>query len=467
MSEKNSRSRFAESGLRRTLSSRQVGMLAVGGVIGVGLFYGASLSVKIAGPGVLIAFVLCGLIAAIVMRALGEMTVEKPVSGSFRDYAETELGRGVGFVTGWMWWFFWTATVMSELAAIGKLVQFWFPGFQPWIPGLIALVLFTLSNLLAVKVFGEIEYWFAILKVFAVVLFLVFGLLVMFTGVFSHGHPAGVANLWKSGGFLPNGFAGVFACLSLVIQAYSGIETLAVEAGETQNPRTNVRRAFRAVTLRILVLYIGSIFVMLCAFPWSSLIEHSGSPYVLLFEKVGIPLAATVVNIVIILSGLSSCNTGLYGGSRMLYSMAVENNANSRLARTNKNQVPHGAVWVTALMISIGTVITYVAPNSVYIWITSASAFASLWTWGVILIAEIVFRKRRQQTGAGVQLPMPMWPVLPIVGLVLLVISFIAILVSPYTRLSVWSGLIFLALLFVYYLVRGRRTYHVNGETER
>lgn len=449
------------SGLKRALSSRQIQMLAIGGVIGVGLFYGASLSVKIAGPAVLVGFIICGALVAIVMRALGEMTVHKPVSGSFRDYAQTYLGRGVGFVTGWMWWFYWTATVMSELAAIGKLIQFWFPNFPAWIPGFVALILFTISNLLAVKVFGEVEYWFAVLKVLAVVLFMVFGLLVMLVGMSNHGHAVGVSYLWSAGGFLPHGWVAVFASLSLVVQAYSGIETLAVEAGETQNPERNIRRAFRAVTVRILVLYVGSIFVMLCAFPWTYLTAHSGSPYVLLFAKIGIPVAATIVNVVIIMSGLSSCNTGLYGGSRMLYSMARDNNPDARLAQVNRNQVPHGAVWVTAVMISLGTLITYLAPNSVYIWITSASAFASLWTWGVILMSELVFRTRAKKNGTDIRMPMPWWPTLPVIGLVLLCVSFIAILTSPYTRVSVWSGLIFLFLLIIYYLVRGRNRYRM------
>jgi AAT family amino acid transporter len=447
--------RDSSVGLRRSLSSRQIQMLAIGGVIGVGLFYGAALSVKISGPGVLVGFIICGVIAAVVMRALGEMTVERPVAGSFRRYATEQLGSGIGFVTGGMWWFFWTATVMSELAAIGKLIQFWFVHFPAWIPGFVALILFTISNLLAVKVFGEVEYWFAVLKVFAVALFMVFGILIIATGAFNHGQAVWFRNLWENGGFLPHGWVGIFASLSLVVQAYSGIETLAVEAGETKNPAHNIARAFRAVTFRILVLYIGSIFVMLCAFPWTYLIGHGGSPYVLLFAKIGIPLAATVVNLVIILSGLSSCNTGLYGGSRMLYSMADEGHYHASLGKLNGNQVPHFAVWATAGMISIGTLLTYLAPNYVYIWITSASAFASLWTWGVILITELVFRRKTKAT--KLKLPMPFWPWLPIAGLLLLVIALIAIVTSPLTRVSVWSGLLWMVFLFVYYFVRKRR----------
>ena len=478
----------AETGLRRSLSNRQLQMLAIGGVIGVGLFYGASLSVKMAGPGVLIGFLACGLAAAIVMRALGEMTVEKPVSGSFSEYAGKHLGAKVGFVTGGMWWFYWVATVMSELAAIGKLIQFWFPTFPAWVPGLIALVLFTASNLFAVKVFGELEYWFAILKILAIVVFMVFGLLMMFTGVFTSGNPVGLTNLWKDGGFLPHGWFGVIASISLVIQAYSGIETLAVEAGESKDPARSMPKAFRRVTLRILVLYVGSIFVMLAAFPWTYLIHHPGSPYVVMFSRAGIPIAAGLVNLLIILSGLSSCNTGLYGGSRMLYSLSikrhgqqvpntvspktvdVEDSWNAEQSnrveqsgrvnesdpltpvtqRLNQNQVPHVAVWLTAAAISVGILITYLAPNNVYIWITSASAFASLWTWGIILVSELAWRSKVNRQGLRPQFAMPWWPTLPILGLLILIFSFLAMVVSPYTRISVFSGVIFLVLLFIY-----------------
>ncbi|MEW9674546.1 amino acid permease, partial [Ammoniphilus sp. 3BR4] len=221
-----------------SLTNRQIQMLAIGGVIGVGLFYGSATAVKLAGPGVLITFVLCGILAAIVMRALGEMTVEHPVAGSFSHYAGDLLGTRMGFLTAGMWWFYWVATVMSELAAIGKLVQYWFPTFPTWIPGLIGLILFALSNLLAVRVFGEVEYWFAVLKVFAVSVFMIFGALIILTGLFNDGQAVGLTNLWSNGGFLPYGWLGVLATISLIVQVYSGIETLAVEAGESHNPGT-------------------------------------------------------------------------------------------------------------------------------------------------------------------------------------------------------------------------------------
>ncbi len=449
---------LSSEGLNRSLSNRQIQMLAIGGVIGVGLFYGAGLSVRLAGPAVIIDFAVCGLLVAIVMRALAEMTIEHPLSGSFGIFAKEYLGERVSFITTWMWWFYWVATVMSELAAIGKLVQYWVPPFPAWIPGLIALFLFIGTNLLSVRIFGEVEYWFSALKVLAVVIFMVFGALIVTTGVFNGGHALGFINLWNHGGFAPNGFLGIAMAISLTVQAYSGIETLGVEAGETENPERNMRRAFRTVVWRIGVLYIGSIFIMLCAFPWNYLTAHSGSPYVLLFDKIGIPFAAGVVNLIVIFSGLSSSNTGLYGGSRMMFSSARGGRYEKWVSKLNNRRVPYVAVWITGCAIALGIVITYLAPNNVYVWITSASAFADLWVWAIILISELVFRRKKNRLGQRLKYPLPFWPLTPILGLILVALSFISIFVSPLTRISVLSGVVFLVFLFVYHMATVRKT---------
>ncbi|MEW9672927.1 amino acid permease, partial [Ammoniphilus sp. 3BR4] len=234
----------------------------------------------------------------------------------------------------------------------------------------------------------------------------------------------------------------------------SGIETLAVEAGESHNPGTTMRKAFRSVTIRISFFYIGSILIMLSAFSWTYIIESNVSPYVLMFAKIGIPVAAGLVNLIIILSALSSCNTGVYGGSRMLYGMAEKGLYSPQFTKLNRNKVPHVAVWVTAAMISLGVVITYLAPDNVYVWITSASAFASLWTWGTILVSELVFRQRARKQQQQLQYAMPLWPALPIIGLIMLVIAFIAIATSPLTRISVFGGIGWLVILLVYYQVK-------------
>ncbi|GLG01885.1 permease [Alicyclobacillus hesperidum subsp. aegles] len=457
----------SERHLRRALSARHVQMLAFGGVIGVGLFYGATVSVRLAGPSVILDFVLCGVMVAIVMRALGEMTVADPSAGSFAMLAKHRWGDRLGFVTAGMWWFYWVATVMSELAAIGKLIQFWAPNVPAWLPGLIALALFTLSNLLIVRMFGEIEYWFAVLKALAIAVFIVFGLLMMATPWLHTGGPLGIANLYAHGGFLPNGWLGAVMALSLVVQAYSGIETLGVEAAETANPKRTLQRAFRSVTWRVLVVYIGSMFVMLCAFPWTYLIDHNGSPYALMFARAGIPIAAGLVNLVIVCSGLSSCNTGLYGGSRMLYAMARQGHLSSGLARLNRKDVPHVAVWLTSLAIGIGILITYLNSNYAYVWITSASAFASLWTWFIILLLHVTGRRVTMTSASITEHSTLRRPILSYFGMCLLVGTFVFIVLSPLTRVSVFSGVVFLLIVWIYALVRFRGAKGDHDEARR
>ena len=445
--------KIPNQGLRRALGSRQVQLLSMGGVIGVGLFYGAGVALKIAGPAVIIDYVIGGLIVAIVMHALGEMTVEEPLAGSFSRFANQAFGEVFGFLTGGMWWFFWVATVMSELAAIGLLIQYWFPAFPPWIPGLIALGLFVISNLFSVEVFGEVEFWFAVLKILAIASFIVLGVLVTVMGI----NGAGMPNLWSHGGFLPNGVGGVLQAVSLVVLGYSGVETLAVTAGETGNPTKAIPQAVSNVSWRIAILYIGSISVMLVAFSWTSLAGRHVSPYVLLFAKAGIPLAATIINIIIISSGLSSSNTGLYGGSRMLFSLAKDGYLPVALKHLSQFKVPKLSVIITGLGMSVGILITYLAPNSVYVWISSASAFAAIWTWSMILLSEITIRKRKGGHSASLRYRLRLWPILPVVGLILLAGMLLAIMTSPLTEVSVWSGVLWLVFLTGWWFLYSRK----------
>ncbi len=450
------RRRLASQGLKRSLNNRQMQLLSIGGVIGVGLFYGSGVALQLAGPSILIDYAIGGVIVLIMMRALGEMTVEEPLAGSFSRHAERAMGPMVGFLTGGMWWFFWVSTVMSELSAIGLLIQYWFPAFPPWIPGLVALVLFTFANLSSVKVFGEVEFWFAVLKVFAIAAFIMVGLLLALMAVWGGGHhEAGFSNLWRYHGFFPKGLGGMLQAFSLVVLGYSGVETLAVTAGESEDPLDAIPRAVSNVSWRILILYLGSVFVMLIAFPWSALAGHHTSPYVLLFARIGLPAAATIINAIIITSGLSSSNTGLYGGSRMLFSMSHKGFLPASIQRLNSKKVPKHAVWITGLGMSVGILITYLAPNSVYVWISSAASFAALWTWGTIMISEILFRRTFQGT---LRYPMPGWPVIPVVGLVLIAATLAAIAVSPLTHISVWAGALWLLVLVVWWLAYGRKS---------
>lgn len=436
----------------------------MGGVIGVGLFYGSGVALQLAGPSILLDYAIGGLIVMIMMRALGEMTVEEPLAGSFSRHAERAMGPMAGFITGGMWWFFWVATVMSELSAIGLLVQYWAPSFPPWIPALIALALFTATNLTTVKVFGEVEFWFAILKIFAIFAFIVVGLglaLIALTGG-AH-HEAGFTNLWRYHGFWPKGLGGMLQAFSLVILGYSGVETLAVTAGETQDPAQTIPKAVSNVSWRILVLYLGSVFVMLVAFPWIALVGRHTSPYVLLFARIGVPAAATIINGIIITSGLSSSNTGLYGGSRMLFSLSDKRYLPATIKKLSPHKVPKWAVWMTGIFMSVGILITYLAPGSVYVWISSAASFAALWTWGTILVTEL---KLRRKTSAQLRYPMPGWPFLPILGLLLIAGTLIAIGISPLTHVSVFAGVIWLVMLVIWWFTYARHHAQASQETQ-
>lgn len=441
-------------GLRRSLSHRQIQLLSIGGVIGVGLFYGSGVALQFAGPSILIDYVIGGVIVFIVMRSLGEMTVEEPLAGSFSRHAEKAMGPMAGFLTGGMWWFFWVATVMSELSAIGLLVQYWFPAFPPWIPGLIALVLFTAANFTRVEVFGEVEFWFAVLKIAAILSFMLLGVLLALLALRGGAHQAGFTNLWKYHGFFPKGLGGMLQAFSVVVLGYSGVETLAVTAGESDNPDKAIPQAVSNVSWRILILYVGSIFVMLVAFPWNALVGHHTSPYVLLFARSGIPLAATIINGIIITSGLSSSNTGLYGGSRMLFSLSKDRVIPRRLGHLSKGKVPRAAVLLTGLGMSFGILITYLSPGSVYVWISSAASFAALWTWGTILVSELIARKKSPR---HLKFPVPAWPYMPLVGLLLVAGTLVAIAISPKTSLSVWAGAAWLAFLLLWWFLWGRQ----------
>lgn len=450
------KSRISRDGLKRALSPLQIQLLSIGGVIGVGLFYGSGVALTLAGPAVVLDYVIGGVVVAIVMRALGEMTVEEPIAGSFSRFAENTMGPMMGFLTGGMWWFFWVSTVMSELAAIGILVQFWVPALPAWVPGLIALVLFTLANFLHVKVFGSVEFWFAVLKIFAIAAFMGLGVFLALRALFGGQHVAGIPNLWRFGGFFPHGFSGPLQAFSLVVLGYSGVETLAVTAGETAQPEKAIPRAVSNVTWRIAILYVGSIFVMLIAFPWSALIGHHTSPYVLLFTRIGLPLAATVINAIIITSGLSSSNTGLYGGSRMLFSMSQQERLPKSLGHLSRNKVPRRAVVVTGIGMSVGILLTYLAPNTVYVWISSAASFAAIWTWSTILVSELLFKKRHQTK--RLKFPVPGGPWLPVIGLILLAGILLAIMISPLTSISVWAGIAWLLFLIVYWKLWAKAT---------
>jgi len=383
--------------LSRNLRNRHIQLIAIGGTIGVGLFLGSARAIHSAGPALILAYALGGVAIFFIMRALGELLTYRPVAGSFATYADEFCGSFAGFATGWSYWFAWVVTAMAELTAIGIYVRFWFPAVPQWLPALIALLLLYGSNLLAVRVFGELEFWFALIKVVTIVGLIVAGLVVILFHVGDLGASASFANLWSHGGFLPFGILGVLLTMQIVMFAYEGVELIGVTAGEAQNPSVVLPRATNGIIVRILIFYIGAVLVIMSLVPWNEL-SPSVSPFVFVFEKIGVPAAAGLINVVVITAATSSCNSGIFSTRRLLLALAQRGPGPRGFASLSREHVPAAAIHATAVLLLIGVALNYVVPEEVFTWVTSVALVGTFWTWGIILVSH---RNYRRAVAAG------------------------------------------------------------------
>ncbi|MEA2260032.1 MAG: amino acid transporter, family, partial [Acidobacteriaceae bacterium] len=381
-----------EDSLNRGLRERHIRLMALGSTIGVGLFLGSASAIKLAGPAILLSYVLGGIAIFIIMRALGEMAVHQPVAGSFSRYAQDHLGPLPGYLTGWNYWFMWVVTCVAEITAVGIYMGVWFPSVPQWIWALMALVAMSAVNLAAVKAYGEFEFWFAMIKVVTIVVMIVAGACMIVFGLGNHGVATGVSNLWKHGGFFPNGGFGMLMALQMVMFAYLGVEMIGVTAGEATNPRKSIPDAINSVFWRILIFYVGALFVILAIYPWNE-IGTNGSPFVMTFERLGIKSAAGIINFVVLTAALSSCNGGIYSTGRMLYNLAKQGQAPRLFQNTSPGGVPRRAIQVSSIALLFGVLLNYLVPAKVFVWVTSIATFAAIWTWTVILLSQMKFRK--------------------------------------------------------------------------
>lgn len=300
-------------GLHRGLEARHIELIALGGTIGVGLFMGSASTLKWAGPSVLLAYIIAGLFVFFIMRSMGEMLFLEPVAGSFAVYAHKYMSPYFGYLTAWGYWFMWIAVGISEITAIGVYVQFWFPEIPQWLPALIAVAMVALANVAAVRLYGELEFWFAMIKVTTIIVMILVGLGVILFGFGNGGQPIGFANLTEHGGFFAGGWKGFLFALCIVVASYQGVELVGITAGEAKNPQVTLKRAINNILWRILIFYVGAIFVIVTIFPWNG-IGTAGGPFVLTFAKIGIVAAAGIINFVVLTAALSGCNSGMYSG---------------------------------------------------------------------------------------------------------------------------------------------------------
>ncbi|SFH09105.1 L-asparagine transporter [Desulfotomaculum arcticum] len=441
--------------LHRGLRERHIQLIALGGAIGVGLFLGSASAIKTAGPALMLSYMVGGLVIFAIMRALGEIAVSYPVSGSFSAYANTFLGPLPGYLTGWTYWFMWVVTCMAEITAVGIYVNYWLPELPQWIPALAALLVMTLVNLINVKAYGEFEFWFALIKVVTIIAMILIGLGMIIFGLGHGGVSVGISNLWTHGGFFAHGIKGVVMSLSMVMFAYLGIELIGVTAGEAENPEKTIPAAIDKVFWRILIFYVGALFVIMALFPWNE-IGTKGSPFVLTFNAIGIRAAAGIINFVVLTAALSSCNSGLFSTGRMLYNLALQKKAPRFFAKVSRSGIPALGIIVSAVFLLVGVVLNYLVPAQVFIYITSVATFGALFVWAIILLVQIKYRSGLSpQEIKNLRYPMPWYPVSSYLSLAFLVFVLVILAFDPSTRVALYVGPVWLVLLLVSYYALG------------
>ncbi|MFF0747028.1 amino acid permease [Streptomyces sp. NPDC004111] len=388
------------------LKQRHLTMLGLGGVIGAGLFVGSGAGIAVAGPGIVLSYLIAGAVAMLVMRMLGEMSAAMPASGSFSVHAERALGRWAGFSVGWLYWFLLVVVLAVEATGAAKIANGWVPGIPQWGWVLIFMVVFTAANLSAVKNFGEFEFWFAALKVGAIVLFLVLGLLAVF-GLLPDTEPVGTVNLTGQGGFLPHGWSGVISGVLAVVFAFGGLEIVTIAAAETDDPARAVGRAVRSAVFRILFFYVGSMLVIVTLLPWTSMTPGL-SPYVAVLDRIGVPSAGTLMNIVVFVALLSALNANLYGASRMVFSLAERGEAPRGLLVTSPGGVPRRAVLASVAFGFLSVLLNLLWPDTVFLYMLNAVGAVLLFVWGLIAVSQLRLRRRIERE-APERLTLRMW----------------------------------------------------------
>lgn len=445
------------SHLLRGLSARHIRFIALGSAIGTGLFYGSAAAIQMAGPAVLLAYLVGGAAVFIVMRALGEMAVRNPVSGSFGSYARHYLGPLAGFITGWTYTFEMIIVCLADVTAFGVYMGLWYPDVPRWIWVLSIICFIGALNLCHVKVFGEMEFWLSLIKVTAIVAMIAAGAGVIFFG-FGHHFPAtGVENLWSHGGFAPEGFGGIVASLGIVMFAFGGIEIIGITAAEARNPEKVIPRAINTIPLRIILFYVCTLFILMAIFPWTS-IGQQGSPFVLIFEGLGLPAAANVLNIIVISATISAINSDIFGAGRMMFGMAQEGMAPKSFLRLARNGVPWMTVVVLAASLLAAVVLNYLIPEQVFVLIASLAAFATLWVWLMILLSHFAMRRSlTAEERREIRFPVPFWPLAPALTLLFMLLVIGVLGAVAETRMALMAGLVWLALLTAIWFWRVRK----------
>lgn len=439
--------------LARNLKSRHIQLMAIGGTIGTGLFLGAGQSIHRAGPAIIFAYLITGLVCFLIMRALGELLVADLHQRSFIESIERYLGKTWAVVTGWTYWVCWLALAMAEVTAIGVYIRNWWPSLPQWLPGLVVLVVLLLMNLISVGLFGEAEFWFALIKVIAIIALIAVGVVLLVLHQPTHYGYVEVSNLWHYGGIFPKGITGFLLSFQMVVFAFTGIELVGMTAGETADPGKTIPDAINKLPVRVILFYIGALVVIMMINPWTS-VDPANSPFVQVFQQVGISHASDIINFVVLTAAASACNSGLFSTGRMLFSLTLTSKDKhlNKLAKLTHTQVPGRAIVMSAVVIAIAVLLNVFLPASVFSLVSSVATISFLFVWVMIVLAHLRYRKLNP---AGSAFKAPLFPladylVLAFLGAVVVIMLFTFETAVATIAAAIW-------VIAVYFLVRHYR----------
>ncbi|WP_455475025.1 amino acid permease [Bartonella sp. B30(2025)] len=447
--------------LHRGLETRHVQLIALSGAIGTGLFMGSGKTIHVAGPSILLVYAIIGSALYFVMRAMGELLLSNMQYRSFIDFSADILGPGIGFCIGWTYWLCWIVTGTAEVIAITNYTQFWWPSFSPWLIVFIAIIFFLMFNLLAVKLFGELEFWFGLIKIIAILALIVVGFSMILTGFVSpNGNVASLKHIWNNGDIFPRGITGFFAGFQIAIFAFVGVELAGTAAAEVKEPKIILPKVINAIPIRIMLFYLLSLVVIMSVTPWEQ-ISPDKSPFVAMFWLAGVPIAASLVNFVVLTSAASSANSGIFSTSRMVYGLATKQGAPSIFAKLSKNHVPANALIFSCLCILLGYTISSLSPNIIYAFtvVTTIAAILFIFVWSIILISYITYRRNRPMQHAASIYKMPGGTIMCWIILAFFAFIIFLLTLEPDTLIALKYTPLWFIFLGIIYFIFGKRNF--------
>ncbi len=438
--------------LKRELSNRHIQLIAIGGAIGTGLFLGAGQSISLAGPSILLTYIIVGFALFMFMRAMGEMLLSDTKFNSFADITNEYVGPLAGFITGWTYWLTWIISGMAEVTAVAKYVSFWYPEIPNWLSALACILLLMSFNLLSTRLFGELEFWFAIIKVVTIIALIIIGIVMIVMAYQTPFGHASFSNIYNNGGVFPNGMSGFLMSFQMAIFSFLGIEMIGITAGETKNPHKTIPQAINNVPFRILIFYIGALAVIISIIPWNQL-DPDNSPFVKVFALVGIPFAAGIINFVVLTAAASACNSGIFANSRTLFGLADRKQAPPKFQVTNRRGVPVTAILVTCTLLLFAVLLNYFIPNAttVFVYISTVSTVLNIFIWTLIMIAYYRYTRVRPDLHKGSKFKMPGGKIMALCIIIFFAFIFCVLFVNPETRIGVIFAPLWLVVLAIMY----------------